>query len=122
MTYTPSIGDLLICKKGIFDHVGVLIANDTVLQNTPEKGEHATTIEEFADGQTIKIQRMYADGSSVLSRARKILAHPKSYNAFFRNCEHTAWEVIKGIAKSPQFIFFATLAAIALIIYFATRD
>lgn len=100
----PAIGDFLINQKmyGTVNHVGVLVGPDIVLQNTPSNGEHVCTLYEFSAGQPVSVHPTGADHISVLERTRKILAAPQKYNAFKRNCEHTAYEVAWGAAKSPQ--------------------
>jgi hypothetical protein len=125
MYYTPAIGDLLIRDKalGIFDHIGVVVAPNTVLQNTPERGEHLAPVEEFAAGQPIKVRLTGADSSRVAARARKILANAKAYNPFSRNCEHTASEVLHGVAKSPQLLFYVGLGLVvfSLVVFWPRR-
>lgn len=118
MNYTPAIGDLLIRPKalGIFDHVGVLVGPNTVLQNTPAKGEHLAPVPEFAAGQPIKVLPTGANPSGVIARARRVLSNAKPYDPISRNCEHTASEVIRGYAKSPQVLFFLAFAAIVLLL------
>ena len=80
MNHAPAIGDLLIRDKalGIFDHIGVVVASNLVLQNTPERGEHIALVQEFAAGQPIKVQRTGADPSCVIARARKIRTTKRS--------------------------------------------
>jgi hypothetical protein len=124
MTCTPTIGDLLVRPKagGLINHIGVLVAHNTVLQNTPDKGEHLATVGEFAAGAPVKVVSTGAHPSVVVARAREILARAKAYNPFARNCEHTASEAVGGIAKSPQLVFFAILAVIiALLVIFWPR-
>jgi hypothetical protein len=57
-----------------------------------------------------------------MARARQILARAKAYNPLARNCEHTATEAVRGVAKSPQLLFFAAFAVIiALLVIFWPR-
>jgi len=99
------IGDLLFRPKFFgfmkLEHVGVVVPQNMVLHNTPERGEHVSTVQEFAAGQAVRVQKTGSNSADVLSRANKVLADPKRYNPAFRNCEHTAFEVISGVAKSP---------------------
>jgi hypothetical protein len=117
MTYTPTIGDVLVREKalGIFNHVGVLVAPNTVLQNTPEKGEHLAAVPEFAAGQPIKVLPTGANPSGVIARARRVLSNAKPYHPISRNCEHTATEVVRGFARSPQLLFFVGLAIVIML-------
>lgn len=115
MNYTANIGigDLLFRTKFPFvNHKGVVVGNGLVCHNTPERGEHLSTVQEFTAGQPVRVQRTGANPADVVSRANKVLADPKKYNPAFRNCEHTASEIIYGIAKSP---FVLTALSILLI-------
>jgi hypothetical protein len=118
MNYSPAIGDLLVRQKalGVFDHVGVLVGPNTVLQNTPDRGEHLATLQDFAAGEPIKVLPTGAHPAHVMARARQVLANAKAYNPFSRNCEHTVSEVVRGFAKSPQAIAYITLAVIILLL------
>ena len=104
MNITPTVGDLLMREKalGVFNHVGVFVAPNTVLQNTPERGEHLATVEQFSAGRRVKVQPTGANPLSVSARVRRILARARAYNPFSRNCEHTATEATHGSAWSPQ--------------------
>jgi hypothetical protein len=125
MTYTPAIGDFLVRPKagGLVKHVGVLIAPNNVLQNTPEKGEHLATVNEFAAGAPVTVLPTGAQPAHVMARARQILARAKAYHPLARNCEHTATETVGGVAKSPQLLFFAAFAVIItlLVIFWPRR-
>src|ERR1041385_5727809 len=100
------VGDLLIRTKavGMFfvEHEGVAVGSNTVLTNTPEKGEHLTTPEEFAAGNPVRVVPTGANPAGVIARAREILANPKKYNPFARNCQHTSSYVVRGTARSRQ--------------------
>ena len=111
-----NIGDVLTRPKclGIIEHCGVLVGHDTVLHNTPGKGEHLATVREFSGGAPVKVRRTGANPSGVWARCQKILSAPKAYDPLERNCEHTTNEVAHGEAKSPQIVGVALLV-IALI-------
>lgn len=111
---TINIGDILTRRKllGLIEHRGVVIGYDMVLHNTPERGEHAATLADFADGQAIKVKPTGADPSMVSTRSREILSRPQPYNPLKRNCQHTASEATDGVARSPG----ATLAILAMAI------
>ena len=96
------VGDVLTRPKalGIVTHRGVVVAPNLVLQNTPQKGEHLASIQEFSDGKPVRLHRTDANPSIVTARAQTILASPQKYNLFKNNCEHTATKVIHGIAKA----------------------
>lgn len=123
MNNTPTIGDLLVRPKafGIFSHFGVLVGPNTVLQNTPDKGEHLATVREFAAGKPVTVLPTGINWSQVAVRVRRVLANPKAYNPFSRNCEHTATEVVRGSSTSPQLLLFAALAVVLLLIILPRR-
>jgi hypothetical protein len=104
MNAIPAIGDFLFSSKayGAVNHVGVLVGPDIVLQNTPGKGEHVCTMDDFSGGGPVRVCPSGADHMGVLERTRRILAYPRKYNALLRNCEHTAYEAAHGSARSPQ--------------------
>lgn len=113
-------GDLLMRAKWLnfVNHTGVAISPNRVLHNTPEKGEHVSTLEEFSQGKQVEVQRTGADPLAVSQRAQKVLANPQKYDPISRNCEHTANEVAQGRAKSPQAIFWIFGVALFLIWFF----
>ncbi len=123
MTSNPTIGDLLIRNEalGLINHIGVLVAPNAVLQNTLAKGEHLTDLKGFACGQPVKVLRMAANPFDVIARARRSLAKPRAYDLFARNCEHTAFEVARGIARSPQLVFWLMVSIIVLLVIWARR-
>lgn len=123
---TIRTGDVLTRKKAhdLITHVGVALAPDLVLHNTPEKGEHVGTLQEFADGKPVTLHRLGADPSIVLARAQAVLASPQKYHPIKNNCEHTASKVISGISESSQAAFWAMIAlivAVVVLVMFAVR-
>jgi hypothetical protein len=123
---TINIGDLLTRPKFFgfveLEHKGVAVAPNIVLHNTPEKGEHLATLQEFSAGEPVKIHRTGESPASVIARSKKILANPKKYNPISRNCEHTASETIYGIAKSPLVILGVIIViALAVLLFIFSR-
>lgn len=110
-----NVGDILMRPKfpGV-DHWGVFAGNNLVCHNTPDKGEHISTIQEFANGQPMKVQHTGADASKMIPRINQRLANPKRYDLFRRNCQHTVNEIVYGVAKSPLVV--AILFALALLL------
>lgn len=109
------IGDILTRPKalGFVQHTGVALGPNAIFENTPGKGERLSSLQEFAAGKPIQVRRTGADPSAVMDRCRRALANPKKYDIFSRNCEHSAFEVISGLAKSPQLWFILGLFAAA---------
>ena len=96
------IGDILSRLKfpGV-RHVGVVVGPDAVCHNTPERGEHVSTIAEFTAGQEITVKHSGINPMIIIANARRILANPKRYDAAVRNCEHTVSDMLHGVAESP---------------------
>ena len=109
-------GDLLHRKKGEVWHLGIYMGNGAVLHNSPGVGERVTSYEEYANGQQVKAHQ--PDSSKrheIMERAWQVVSNPKAYDHLFRNCEHTAFEAVEGIAKSPTAqLLLVTLALLAL--------
>jgi hypothetical protein len=126
-SYYPAIniGDILTKRKllGLIEHRGVVIGDDTVLHNTPQRGEHAVTVADFAGGQAITVKPTGADPSVVSARSREILAKPRRYNPLRRNCEHTASDASRGDAESPTatFVIFVTVIAAVIGVILARK-
>ena len=113
-----SPGDLMLRPKclGIVQHEGVVVGNNLVLHNPPEKGEHVSTVEVFADGKPVRVQRTSTTPATILLRARQLLCRPRQYDPLTRNCQHTASELIRGRASSTwaQTVALLLLLAVAV--------
>jgi hypothetical protein len=93
-------------------HEGVVVGYNAVLHNTPGKGEHVSTLKEFADGKPVQAQATGADPAQVVVRSRQLLFKPKQYDLLGRNCQHTTSGIIQGIARSPWVIGGAIILAV----------
>ena len=104
-------GDILKRDKGLHEHVGVAWFDGRVLHNSPRRGEHLSSLDEFAAGRVIRVQptparyrdRVRANGGAVLQA-------PRDYNLLRNNCEHTAHYVVHGRSKSPQLLAWTAVA------------
>ena len=107
------IGDKLIRPKffGIVPHEGVLVGSDAVLHNTPDRGEHLSSLLDFAAGETVRVLRTFASPALVIGRAREILRSPRRYDPIVNNCQHTVAKVVAGKGSSPV-VFLAVAIAI----------
>jgi hypothetical protein len=119
--YLP--GDLLTRPKlGFILHLGVFIGSNQVFHNTPTKGEHVSTVEEFAAGQQIVVQPTKASRSTVLSNAWRMMTKLNRYHLFNRNCEHTAYESIEGKPRSPQLFIILGVILAGIIVWLWSRS
>ena len=97
--YQP--GEFLRRRKGPVMHTGVSLGDGRVLHNTPGRGEHVSTLEEFAKGKTLRVSPGSADARMrIQALDEDELQRP--YNLFLNNCEHTASRVTAGQPSSPQ--------------------
>jgi hypothetical protein len=97
---------------GLVHHVGILRPDGLVVHNTPARGEHISSMPEFAEGAPIH------DGGVIPAAHLPILRNnlriasrqPRQYDAINNNCEHFVTKLL-GIAPiSPQLQTFATIA------------
>jgi hypothetical protein len=109
-------GDLLFLRKHpLFEHVGVYLGLDRILQNTPERGEHVVSYADFANGMPVRIRKVQAESQIVAWRAAARLQKPKKYDPLLNNCEHTANAVANGKAWSPQLIGWILIGSLVWI-------
>src|SRR4051812_4358671 len=99
---TLQVGDLLLREKtlGVM-HVGVWAGAGLVFHNAPNRGEHISPLEEFSGGKPVLLQKTNADPVAAATRIHARLAAPQRYDLVRRNCEHSAYEIVTGIASSP---------------------
>ena len=98
--YLP--GDIVSRRKGFVMHRGIALGDGRVLHNTPFKGEHISSEDDFSAGR-----RMYVTRLDRTARQRA-LRHASSddlnrkYSLFDNNCEHTVTRAIGAEVESPQ--------------------
>jgi len=98
-------GDFLLRPKLLgFSHVGVWLGGGAVFHNAPGKGEHISSLAEFAEGEGVTIEPSLADPAIVLSRVREKLQAPRDYDLITNNCEHSATGVVTGRSYSRQIV------------------
>lgn len=98
--YLP--GDIVSRRKGFVMHRGIALGDGRVLHNTPFKGEHISSEEEFSAGQRLYVTRMER-----AARQRALLhaetdAGGRRYSLLGNNCEHTVSRAIGAEPESPQ--------------------
>ena len=119
MTNVLKIGDIVARPKalGFVQHLGVVAGNNRIFENTPDKGEHLSTLPEFAAGQSMTVHPTGAAPAQVKARVRHALANYRPFRLFGRNCEDSVYEVVEGKARSPQLGWWLLFAAILLLIW-----
>ncbi len=130
---TPSYGDVIFCRRYIsaYKHFGIYIGSGKVIHFAPrdigsEADIHETTIEDFADGNTVYIMdfpKKYECGSflryivhkdeyqlqspqQTVERARMLIGKKgidgDEYNFLVNNCENFAIWCKTNVAESRQ--------------------
>lgn len=114
-------GDIIRRRKGPVWHWGVWLPSG-VLHNTPEEGEHTSTLAKFRDGKPIEIFRPHdINRNEIIHRAYSIASHPSSYQYLWRNCEHTINEITTDEAHSPTVKSLGLLVLAAVAVYAAAK-
>jgi hypothetical protein len=108
------IGSILEVSRGFYRHVATYLGDGKVLHNTPEAGVHVASVEEFADGATIRVRHQPSGSPDpFLQRAEELSGSRKRYNWVTNNCEHTAYGAVFGRAFSPQILRAGLTALVA---------
>src|SRR5882762_10144051 len=93
-------GDIIVRDKGAFRHLGIAVDGGMVLHNTPELGEHVSSVHEFCQGKPYRVFHIpSALRWVVLANASRIAAYPRRYDAVSNNCEHT---VTRALGQQPH--------------------
>lgn len=107
------IGSIISCEKELgFEHLGMVVGDDRVFHNAPNRGEHLSTLHDFSAGRPIKIKGVVADWPNALARVHARLTSPQGYALLDSNCEHSVSAVAIGRPTSPQ--LYAALAFTAV--------
>lgn len=123
MQYSQLVpGDLLLrWKEGVW-HLGIYMGDGTVLHNSPGVGERVTSYSEYASSQVVRALRPDSTKrNEIMKRAWQIVRNPLEYKHLTRNCEHTAYEVIDGKARSPTVENALWALAIGTLIFLGIR-
>ena len=118
----PRPGDIVSRRKGLVMHKGIALGDGRVLHNTPFRGEHVCSEEEFRAGKRLYVSHL--DGElrqRALRRVGRTEASNKSYNLLRNNCEHTVTRLTTGEASSPQLKSWVWGAGLAAAAFAVTR-
>lgn len=99
-----SIGDHLTVERKLYTHHGLYAGNGFVIENLLEQGIVCVSLEDFADGKTIHVQKHSHpkyNGVQAVARAMRRLGEEK-YNLITFNCEHFVNWCIEGCEVSRQ--------------------
>src|ERR1700721_2291271 len=102
---TTGLIAIVSCKKGgLLHHVGILLPNGTVAHCSPQRGEHLSTGEDFADGHDVTIDELIerSEWGLVLYRLNRFLVAPSAYHAVTNNCEVFVNRLLARQPASPQ--------------------
>ena len=121
MSFLP--GDVLVRRKGLVVHKGVVLEDGRVLHNIPDRGEHASSLSAFADGQRVEVLRQSLDARrAAVRRADAVLRAPRDYDVLSHNCDHTVTRVTEGRARSPQVMNWLLGAGAALAVFAVVKN
>lgn len=105
-------------KAGVLRHVGVLLPDGRVAHCLPGRGEHISSIEEFAAGRDVNIDRIVPqiEYSTTVQRVADAIRSPRPYDATTNNCEMFANRMTGQKAESPQLQGVAILLGLAALV------
>lgn len=102
MSRRPQAGDIISRRKGLVMHKGISLGGGRVLHNTPFRGEHICSEEEFGAGRRIYVDRSLSPDQRRRAMMTADSARSRGYNLLTNNCEHTVTRAAHGEARSPQ--------------------
>lgn len=109
VTYTP--GTILARPKGPFTHWGVVTEFGTVFHNTPERGEHESSLSEFGAGNPISSPYRISYLHGFFSRLNERRVQPRAYDAASWNCEDTVAYLAGSWPRVSQVLWVVFLVA-----------
>lgn len=109
-----SIGTKLGVSEFFYTHVGRYIGNGQVIHNHWRNGAEIISLEDFANGKTVKVMDQgVLSLHDFMERVKQVLCERKPYHLVSNNCEHTASYVSTGTASSPQLAFYGGMTLLA---------
>lgn len=116
-------GTIFDKDKTGYTHCALYIGYGQVLQNIHSRGEEIISIDEFFDGARITTRNLEnIDFQAVLQRVAYIQQNPMPYDLLTRNCEHTVYWALTGVAKSPQLRFAVGVGLALSVIAIAVKS
>ena len=116
-------GDIVLRRKGPVMHQGIALDGNRVLHNTPRRGEHISSMDDFRRGKTVRTRRLdETRRTRALHHVRDTISGDnRRYNLFRNNCEHTVMRATTGQANSPQLLAVAAGLVVGGVVLAATR-
>lgn len=95
---------------GLVRHVGIYLGDDQVFHNSPGRGEHISSLSDFAQNQPVRMTAGPSPAAlQTVFRARQQATQPRPYSLLSWNCEHTARAVAGAPPESPQLQMWVAL-------------
>ncbi len=116
-------GDIVLRRKGPVMHQGIALDDGRVLHNTPRRGEHVSSLEDFRRGKTLRALRLDESQRARALRHAHEAAEGKAhrYHLFRNNCEHTVTRATTGKPRSPQLLAVAAGLVVGAAVLVAIR-
>lgn len=116
-------GDIILRRKGPVMHQGIALGDDRVLHNTPRRGEHISSMEDFRRGKRVRARRLdETQRARALHHAQAATqGGARRYNVFRNNCEHTVTRATTGKARSSQLVAVGAGVVIGTVLLVAVR-
>ena len=118
----PVPGDILSRWAGLLVHYGTAVGRDRVLDIVPGGPPRVVSLEVFAAGRPVRVQRPGADRvPAMLARARRLAESGSLYNVVTFNCEHVKNIVLAGKPYSETLGVLGLLAGFGLCVLALAR-
>lgn len=116
-------GDIVKRPKGVFEHQGIYLGNDRVFHNTPGRGEHVSSLQEFSNGHPVSLKLApKGNRAGLLARAYQAIEHPRGYDPILNNCEHTVNRILEGAPRSRQLAGVGLFALLVAILFIGSKS
>ena len=104
-------------------HHGVVLRDGNVLHNTPMRGVHVSSPDDFSKNKSVKTSQLSRhQREATLARLSEDPAIHERYNPFTNNCEHTITRAARGRADSPQLKGIAVGVLVGAVGFALTRS
>ena len=106
------------------EHWGVMFSGNLVAHNTPERGEHVSTLQEFAPNGRFRVVRhvLPEHFHESMRRIHESVQTPRGYHATKNNCQTFANRVTGEAPRSPSVEGAGLLALAGLFVYVLAAD